>query len=132
MIFKILIFFFQKLSSPSHKEIVLPSDLQTKCNLGFKAKTEDWGANFVVENTTIALTQKNSETTIPHDAFVDLVADYMEDLLDSKSVACLSYEDQVHQQWPLYVTILTMEPHNQTMFLNSSTISQTVCFFYKC
>jgi len=75
------------------------------------------------------MNQEGPEKAIPHDAFVDPVADYIKDLLNSKFVTCFLCEDQIHQQWPFYVTILIMGAHDQIMLLISLTISQAVHLF---
>jgi len=77
----------------------------------------------------VNMDQKGPEETIPHDAFVDPIADYMELLLNSKSLTCCLYEDQVYQQWPFYVTILIMGAHDRIMPPISLVISQAVHFF---
>jgi len=121
--------FLQSLPSPSHEAIVLPSHLQIGDKLGFKTKTEVLAAEFDIEDATVPSDTEGLEKTLPHDAFVDPIADYMEDLFSSKSLKYFLYEDQVVQQWPLYVTILIMGAHDQTMFLISPTVSQRVSFF---
>jgi len=100
--------FLQNLPSPSHEEIVLPSDLQIEDNHAFKRKTEKLVAGFSTEDTTIQLDQESPKETITHYAFVDPIADYMEVFLNSKSLTCFLYEDQIHQKWPFYVIISIM------------------------
>ena len=72
--------FLQNLPSPSHEEIVLPCDLQIEDNLAFKIKVEVLVAGFVTEDVAVPLDQEGPKETIPHNVFMDPVADYMEDL----------------------------------------------------
>lgn len=120
--------FFQNLPSPSRKEIVLPSDLQIEDDHPFKRKNEVPAAEVVTKDAVVPSDKESLEETLPHDVFVNPVADYMEDLFNSKSLTYSLYGDQDIQKIPSYVTILIMGAHGQTMFLISPTISQTVCF----
>lgn len=86
-------------------------------------------AKFVSEVIAVAIDQENLEETLPHDVFVDPVADHMEAFLNPRFVKCFLYEDQVYQQWPLYVTIWIVGAHDQILALISPTLAQTVCFF---
>ena len=121
--------FLQNLPSPNHEEIVLPFDLQIEDNYAFKSKTEEVVLGFSIEDTTDKLDIEGLEETIILYAFVDTIADYMEVLLNSNSLTCFLYEDQIHQQWPLYITILIMWVHDQIMLLILLTISQAVHLF---
>ena len=188
--------FLQNLPSPSHKEIVLPSDFQIQDDHVFNANSEELFAGLIVEDFAVSspetlphiyiptpskvsfhphvvispnsssisqntlstpssttrtptiistpplvqslpaisfipvnMNQEGPEKNIPHDAFVDPVADYIEDFLNSKSVTCFLCEDQIYQQWPFSVTILIMGAHDQIMLPISLTISQPVHFF---
>jgi hypothetical protein len=106
--------FLQNLPSPSHEEIVLPSDLQIEDNGVYviKAKTEDLVAGLITKEANLSSNQEGPEEAIPHDVFIDPISDYMELLLNSSSLACFLREDQIHQQRPFSVTILIMGAHD--------------------
>ena len=119
--------FLQNLPSPSHEEMVLPSDLQIEYNYVFKAKTEGLVAGIITEDATVPSDQERPEETIPHDVFIDPIADYVELLLNSSSLACFLCEDQIHQQRPFYATILIMGAHDRIVLPIS--FSQAVHLF---
>lgn len=119
---------FQSLPFPSHKEIVLPSNLQIKVDHTFKRKKDILATEVVTEDAAIPSDKESLEETLPHDAFIDPIAEYMEDFLCSKSPTKILYEDQHNQQIPSYVTIWMVRPHDLTRSLISPTISQAVCF----
>jgi len=115
--------FLQNLPSLNHGKIVLPFDLQIEDDYAFKSNTEEVVAGFSIEDTTNKFDNEGPKETITLYAFVDPISDYMEVLLNSNSLTCFLYEDQIHQQWPLYITILIMWVHEQIMLLNLLTIS---------
>jgi hypothetical protein len=123
--------FFQNLPSPSHEEIVLPSDLQIEDNYVyvFKAKTEDLVAGLITKEANLSSDQEGPEEAIPHDVFIDPISDYMELLLNSSSLACFLREDQIHQQRPFYTTILIIGAHDRIVLPSSLTISEPVHLF---
>ena len=121
--------FFQNLPSPSHEEIVLPSDLQIEDNYVSKAKTEDLVVGLITKEATVSSDQEGPEEAIPHDVFIDPIADYMELLLNSSSLACFLREDQIHQQRPFYTTILIIGAHDRIVLPSSLTISEPVHLF---
>ena len=125
--------FFQNLPSPSHEEIVLPSDLQIEDNYVyvFKAKTEDLVAGLITKEATVPSDQEGPEEAIPHDVFIDPISDYMELLLNSSSLACFLREDQIHQQRPFYTTILIIGAHDRIVLPSSLTISEPVHLFFQ-
>ena len=53
--------FFQNLPPPIHREIVLPPDLQTEYDLGFKAKTEGLVAGLITEDAAVPSDQEGQE-----------------------------------------------------------------------
>lgn len=119
----------QNLPSPNHEESVLPFDLRIEDDYAFKSKIEEIVSGFSIEDTTDKLEVEGPEKTIILYAFVDPIADYMEVLLNSNSLTCFLYEDQIHHQWPLYITVLIMWAHDQIMILTLLTISQVVHLF---
>lgn len=123
--------FLQNLPSPSHEEIVLPSDLQIEDNYVyvFKAKTEDLVAGLITKEANLSSDQEGPEEAIPHDVFIDPISDYMELLLNSSSLACFLRKEQIHQQWPFYAKILIMGAHDRIVLPSSSTISEPVHLF---
>ena len=123
--------FFQNLPSPSHEEIVLPSNLQIEDNYVSKAKTEDLVAGFIAKDVTVPSDQEGPEEAIPHDFFIDPIVDYMELLLNSSSLACFLREDQIHQQRPFYTTILIMGAHDRIVLPSPLTISEPTHLFFQ-
>lgn len=123
--------FFQNLPSPSHEEIVLPSDLQIEDNYVSKAKTEDLVAGLITKDAIVPSDQEGPEEAIPHDVFIDPIADYMELLPNSSSLACFLCEDQIHQRRPFYATILIMGAHDRIVLPSSLTISELVHLFFQ-
>ena len=121
--------FLQNLPSPSHEEIVLPSDLQIEDNYVSKAKNEDLVAGLITKDATVPSDQEGPEEAIPHDVFIDPIADYMELLLNSSSLAYFLCEDQIHQQRPFYTTILIMVAHDRIVLPSSLKISEPVHLF---
>lgn len=123
--------FLQNLPSPSHEEIVIPSDLQIEDNYVyvFKAKTKDLVAGLITKEATVSSDQEGPEEAIPHDVFIDPIADYMELLLNSSSLAHFLHEDQIHQQRPFYATILIMGAPDRIVLPSSLTTSESVHLF---
>lgn len=95
----------------------------------FKRKTEVWAAEPVTKDAVVSSAKESLHEALPHDAFVDPVADHMEAFLNSRFVTCFLYEDQVYQHWPLYGAILIMGAHDRRLFLISPTVAQTTHFF---
>ena len=120
---------FQNLPSPNLEKIILPANSQIEDNPAFKKRTGVLAAKFVSKVIAIAIDQESLEEILPHDVFVDPVANHMEAFLNSRFVKGFLYEDQVYQQWPLYVTIWIVGAHDQILALISPTFAQTVCFF---
>ena len=119
----------RSLPSPTQREIALPADLQILYDSIFKTETGGSVVKLITEDATVPSDQEDPEEILPHDVFIDPIADYMELLLDASSLAYFLIENQIHQQQPFYATTLIMGAHDRIMLRSSKTISQRVHFF---
>ena len=88
--------FFENIPSPKQEEIVLPFDLHIADDYSFEYKIEDVVSRFNTEDKIDQLVIEGLEANIIHHAFIDPIADYIEDLFSSNFQTCTLYKDQIH------------------------------------
>ena len=86
----------ENIPSPKQEEAVLPLDLHIEDDYAFEYKTEDVVSRFNTKDTTDQLVIEGLEENIIHHAFIDPIADYMEDIFSSNFQTCTLYKDQIH------------------------------------
>ena len=122
--------FLENISPPKQEEIVIPFDLQIDEDYAFKYKTKtvELESGFNLEDTSDdeiihdQLVIKGLEDKVINHAFIDLVADYMEDFFSLNDQSCF-------QHFPLHFTTLILWTKSQAVLLIVLTSSQEIHLF---